>query len=89
MNIFKKPSPEHVPLPDRCAAVRKAVYKAMKENGVTGQTAARLLDDIAQSERLRVAYTAPLPGAAPRVYSGNIESPRMPLRALARMIAGR
>jgi len=73
MQIFKKPSPEMVqPLPTRCAILRKAVYDAMEANGVTGLNAAAVLDDIAKGERMRVAATAPLPSAAPRITSGNL-----------------
>ena len=88
MSIFTKTRPEQRPFNERAADFRKAIYQAMTDLDINGQYATRVLDDIVQTERMRVATTAPLPGST-RVYSGNIESPRAPMRALARMIAGR
>ena len=82
----KKANPADRPLPERAKALRKAVYDAMQANGISGHNAANVLDDIAKGERVRLAYTAPLASATPKVHSGNV--PPGPVDKLKAIIAG-
>jgi hypothetical protein len=85
MNLFsnKKPQQQLLPLPERIVELRRRVSAAMEDLRVTGNTAASVLADLAQNERLRAALTTPIELTRPKFYSGNI--PDKP-NALARIL---